>query len=89
MGKLSRTERTGLCLLAVILAAILGVLAIRRQAPTADIAVTAAVTDTVQPFDSIHIVTPTEPATQKTKKKTKQHTRKATEPPRRHLDDTF
>lgn len=89
MGKLSRTERTGLCLLAVILAAILGVLAIRRQTPAADIAVPAAAPDSVQLVDSIHTVTTSGPTTQKTKKKTKQHTRKAAEPPRRHLDDTF
>ena len=89
MGKLSRTERTGLCLLAVILAAVLGILAVRRQHPDATIETSATVPDTAAVSDTIPPVSPSVPAAPKKVKKKKQQTRKPAEPPRRHLDDTF
>lgn len=89
MSKLSRTERIGLCLLAVILAVILGVLAIRRQTSETDIPVAVTVPDTAPTVDSLPSVRPVERSTSKNNRKTKQRTRKAAETPRRHLDDPF
>ncbi len=89
MGKLSRAERTGLCLLAVILAALLGIIALRRQTPETGIEATPTVPVAAPVPDTIVPASQSEPSIRKEKKTTKKHSRKPAETPRRHLDDTF
>lgn len=82
MARLTKSERTGLCLLALILAVVLVFLALRRPVgPTCPVGLT----------DSIMVSAPADTIVRK-KSKPKHATKHATKPapqPRRHLNDPF
>lgn len=73
----------------MILAAILGILAIKHPGSDADIATETTFQDAAPTADSIPSVSPVEPTKPKNRKKLNNTPEKPAETPRRHLDDIF
>ncbi|MDE7110473.1 MAG: hypothetical protein K2O38_01055 [Muribaculaceae bacterium] len=86
MARLSRTERAGLSVLALILAAAIAALASKRQQPAQTTSPEVANTEitTAVPPDSVKAKQASRPD-----KKRKETPHKPAKPPRRHLDDGF